>query len=98
MFGGVNPAGDVFVNIPYAADPAFNIGNINNRPFADIWGSLQHMDVVNRILQASRAGDYPHDSDRFLAENRAVKQYEDRRRELPPWVTKEYAKKLMGLL
>ncbi|MDQ0173381.1 radical SAM protein [Paenibacillus tundrae] len=73
----ISTIGECSIEIPYGAKKEFCIGNINHNSLKEIWGSEQHLDVINKLntqmqglgcdLRMCRHHKYNKVMDAFLA-------------------------------
>ncbi|WHX50781.1 radical SAM/SPASM domain-containing protein [Paenibacillus woosongensis] len=50
----ISTLGECSIEIPYGAKKEFCIGNVNNQSIKDIWGSEQHLEVINKLNHQMR--------------------------------------------
>ncbi|RPE06718.1 radical SAM protein [Paenibacillus polymyxa] len=75
----ISTLGEVFIEVPYGANKEFCIGNINTQTMKEIWGSEQHLAVINKLntqmknlgcdLRMCRHHKYNKVMDSFLSGN-----------------------------
>jgi len=53
---GIKQNGDVFLCVPTTDQEEFSIGNINLTRLTEIWGSEQHLEVIQKLDQRMRNG------------------------------------------
>ena len=45
----ISTIGEVYIEVPYGANKEFCIGNLNEKSMKEIWGSEQHLEVINKL-------------------------------------------------
>jgi len=46
---GIKQNGDVFLCVPTTDDQEYSIGNVNRTKLTELWGSPQHLDIIEKL-------------------------------------------------
>lgn len=74
-FACIDPSGNVFLGNPEIGDRRFNIGNILEMSWRDIWKSERHINVANLMNQLQVRGECQNRLCRHVRANYGTEQY-----------------------
>jgi len=82
-FGVIDAKGDVYLGNPEIGNIEYSVGNINQQPWAEIWGSKRHKEIAERMNAEQLAGTCNKAFCRHTTANLGVEEYLDGKRKAP---------------